>query len=87
MAQAAVEATGGDLFSITVTEPYDPEYNSMAGAAQEDQRNGKEFTFVCERENNDQGSEAEKGRTDTNTAATSGSPFDEINFVNDPYHK
>ena len=48
MAQAAVEATGGDLFSITVTEPYNPEYNSMAGAAQEDQRNGKEFTFVNE---------------------------------------
>lgn len=54
MAQAAVEATGGDLFSIIVTEPYNPEYNSMAGAAQEDQRNGKEFTFVNEIENLEQ---------------------------------
>ena len=54
MAQAAAEATGGDLFSITVTEPYNPEYNSMAGAAQEDQRNGKEFTFVNEIENLEQ---------------------------------
>lgn len=54
MAQAAVEATGGDLFSVIVTEPYNPEYNSMAGAAQEDQRNGKEFTFVNEIENLEQ---------------------------------
>lgn len=54
MAQAAAEATGGDLFSITVTEPYNPEYNSMAGAAQADQRNGKEFAFVNEIENLEQ---------------------------------
>ena len=54
MAQAAAEETGGDLFSIVVTEPYNPEYNSMAGAAQEDQRNGKVFTFVNEIENLDQ---------------------------------
>ena len=54
MAQAAVEATGGDLFSIIVTEPYNPEYNSMAGAAQEDQRNGREFSFVNEIENLEQ---------------------------------
>ena len=54
MAQAAAEATGGDLFSIIVTEPYNPEYNSMAGAAQADQRNGKEFAFVNEIENLEQ---------------------------------
>ena len=54
MAQATVEAAGGDLFSIVVTEPYNPEYNSMAGAAQEDQRNGKVFAFVNEIENLEQ---------------------------------
>lgn len=38
--------TGADVFSVRVTEPYDPDYNTMVGVAQEDQDNNKQFTFV-----------------------------------------
>ncbi len=53
MAQEAAAVKNGDLFSIRVTEPYDPEYGKMVGVAQEDQRNGKQFTFVEEIEHFD----------------------------------
>ena len=46
MAQAAAEETGRDLFSIVVTEPYNPEYNSMAGA---DVKDG--FTISADTDN------------------------------------
>lgn len=42
------EQTGADVFSVRVTEPYDPDYNNMVGVAQEDQNNNKQFTFVEE---------------------------------------
>lgn len=48
MAQEAAEVKGGDLFSIQITDPYDPDYNTMVGIAQKDQRDGKEFSFVNE---------------------------------------
>lgn len=48
MAQEAVAVKDGDLFSIIVTEPYDPDYNTMVETAQDDQRDGKQFTFVNE---------------------------------------
>lgn len=54
MAQEAAAVKGGDLFSIRVTDPYDPDYETMVGIAQEDQRNGKQFTFVEKIENFDE---------------------------------
>jgi flavodoxin len=53
MAQEAATVKDGDLFSIRVTDPYDPDYGTMVGIAQDDQRNGKQFTFVDEIENFD----------------------------------
>lgn len=46
MALKAAEYTGGDLFSIVITDPYDPHYRTMVGVAQEDQNNDKSFSFV-----------------------------------------
>lgn len=53
MAQEAAAVKNGDLFSIQITDPYDPDYGKMVGVAQEDQRNGKQFTFVEAIENFD----------------------------------
>ena len=51
MAREAAAVKNGDLFSIQITDPYDPDYNAMVGVAQKDQRDGKEFYFVSEIEN------------------------------------
>lgn len=37
--------TGADEFSVQVTDPYDPDYDKMVNAAQEDQTNNKKFSF------------------------------------------
>lgn len=37
--------TGADVYSVQVTDPYDPDYNSMVDVAQEDQENNKQFSF------------------------------------------
>lgn len=37
--------TGADMFSVRVTDPYDPNYEDMVEVAQEDQNSNKQFTF------------------------------------------
>lgn len=37
--------TGADVYSVQVTDPYDPDYNTMVSVAQEDQNNNKQFSF------------------------------------------
>jgi flavodoxin len=53
MAQEAALVKNGDIFSVKITEPYDPDYETMVRPAQADQRNGKEFSFVDAIENLD----------------------------------
>ena len=51
MAQEAATVKDADLFSIQITDPYDPDYETMVGIAKDDQGNGKQFSFVSEIEN------------------------------------
>lgn len=37
--------TGADVYSVQVTDPYDPDYNKMVSVAQDDQNDDKEFHF------------------------------------------
>lgn len=37
--------TGADVYSVQVTDPYDPDYNTMVSVAQDDQNNNKQFSF------------------------------------------
>lgn len=37
--------TGADVYSVQITEPYDPDYEKMVNVAQEDQNNDKQFSF------------------------------------------
>lgn len=37
--------TGADVYSVQVTDPYDPDYETMVSQAQDDQNDNKQFTF------------------------------------------
>lgn len=53
MAQETAAVKKGNLFSILITDQYNPDYGTMVGIAQDDQRTGKQFTFVNEIESFD----------------------------------